>query len=74
VDALYLFSNEPLVKEGLIRSLACQESPMVQIALIDLISAIREKRAVRALKDLIKREKLNPQVRKEAEISIQELI
>ena len=74
VDALYLFSREPLVKEGLIRSLARQESPLVQIALIDLISAIREKRAVRALKDLIKQEKLNPQVKKEAERSIQTLI
>ena len=74
VDALYLFSNEPLVKEGLIQSLSQQESPLVQIALIDLIADIREKRAVKALKELIKQQKVNPVVKKQAELSIQELI
>lgn len=74
VDALYLFSNDPLVKEGLIQSLSRQESPLVQIALIDLIGDIREKRAVKALKELIKRQKVNPVVKKQAERSIQQLI
>lgn len=74
VDALYLFSNEPMVKEGLIKSLSRQESPLVQLALIDLIVEIREKRAVEAMKELINRNKLNPEVKKQAELSIRQLI
>ncbi len=74
VDALYLFSSHPLVKEGIIQALRRQDSPLVQIALIDLIVEIREKRAVQALKELIKNEKLNPQVKEQAQLSLQELI
>lgn len=74
VDALYLFSNVSLVQEGLIQSLSQQESPLVQLALIDLMVEIREKRAIHALKKLIERQKLNPEVKKQAELSLRELI
>ena len=74
VDALYLFSENPMVKKGLISTLQKQESPLVQIALIDLLVDIREKRAVKALKGLIKNRGLTPQVREKAQFSIQQLI
>ena len=74
VDALYLFYNQPEVKEGLIRSLSGQTSPLVQIALIDLLVEIRERRAAEALKRLIGDEKLNPDVKKRAEIGLAQLI
>lgn len=72
-DALYLFASNPEVKEGLLKSLARQESPLVQSALIDLLVVSREQRAVQALKTLIGGEKLRPEIKKKAELGIQQL-
>lgn len=74
VDALYLFRDHPLVKDSLVRSLATQDSPLVQVALIDLLVEIRERRAADALKQLIKDERLIPQVKERAEQGLQQLI
>jgi hypothetical protein len=73
VDALYLFSSYPEVKDRIVQSLAKQESPLVQVALIDLLVGIREKRAVQAFQALIQNEKLNPDVKQKAELGIQQL-
>ena len=74
VEALYLFRNQPGVKESLLDSLAVQSSPLVQVALIDLLVEIREQRAAEALKALIKNAKLDPDVKKLAEQGIKQLI
>ncbi len=74
VDALYLFVNQPSVRQGLIQSLSRQTSPLVQIALIDLIVEIREKQATAALKQLIANEKINSEVKQRAEWGIQQLL
>ncbi|MFC1569503.1 zf-HC2 domain-containing protein [bacterium] len=50
VEALYLFSNQKDVYNQLIISFSKQTSPLVQIALIDLMTDIRERKALRALK------------------------
>jgi anti-sigma factor RsiW len=73
-DALYLFAGQPGVKEGVIRSLAGQVSPSVQVALIDLLVDMREKRAVEALKLLAGNAALNPDVRKKAELGVRQLM
>jgi hypothetical protein len=73
-DALYLFVDQPGVKEGLVASLGRQESPHVQVALIDLLVGAREKRAVEALKVLAANEKLDPGVRAKAESGVKELV
>ena len=74
VDALYLFVNQPLVRQGLMQSLSRQTSPLVQIALIDLIVEMREKQATAALKQLIGNEKVNADVKQRAEWGIQQLL
>jgi hypothetical protein len=74
VEALYLFRNQPGVRESLTTALATQDSPLVQVALIDLLVEIREQRAAEALKALIKNEKLHPDVKKLAEQGIKQLI
>ncbi len=73
VDALYLYHSQPIVREGLAQSLSKQTSPLVQVALIDLMVEMRERRAVDALKRLIQEEELQPEVRNRAEQSIQQL-
>ncbi len=73
-DALYLFRNHPLVKQGLAASLSKQDSPLVQLALIDLISEIREQRAIDALRTLIQNKDLNPEVKQRAEQGLEKLL
>jgi hypothetical protein len=73
VDALYLFYNHPEVKEGLIDALARQNSALVQMSLINLLVEIRERRAVEALERLIQDKKLNPKVKKRAELGLVQL-
>jgi hypothetical protein len=74
VDALYLFAAKPQVRQGLIQSLSRQTSPLVQIALIDLIVELRENRAKDALEQLIKRDKINAEVKQRAEWGMQQLL
>jgi hypothetical protein len=73
VDALYLFYDHPEVKERLVHSLARQRSPLVQLSLIDLLVGIRERRAAEALERLIQDERLNPKVKKRAELGLAQL-
>jgi hypothetical protein len=74
VDALYLFAGHPLVREGLVQSLQKQTSPLVQVALIDLMVQIREKQAVNSLKKLLQNKDLNPAVQRRARLSIDQLL
>jgi len=73
-EALYLFGDNPQVKDRIILSLERQESPLVQSALIDLLVSLREQRAVRALQQLLQDQKLNPYVKKKAAAGIQQLV
>lgn len=66
VDALKAFGNSELVREGLVRALPQQESPMVQIALIDSIIQLQGASAEDSLKHLLDSNTVNPLVRKHA--------
>lgn len=74
VDAIYLFSDHPDIDQMIYESLGQQDSPLVQIALIDLISAIREKNAVDALRKIIREYQLNPDVQEHAERCLQQML
>lgn len=66
VESLYLFDRQPEVRTRLIEALEHQTSPLVQMALVDLLVALREKRANEALHRLIQDESIPPQVRERA--------
>jgi hypothetical protein len=74
VEALYLFRNSPGVRENLVRSLAVQTYPLVQIALIDFLVDVREERAAEALKGLIEAGELTPEVQQRAEQGLQQIV
>ena len=74
VDALYLFRNDPLVKTGLNQALITQTSPLIQMALIDLIVNIRERQAIEALRTLIQSESINADVKQKAEQGLEGLL
>ncbi len=74
VDALYLFRDRPGVRESLVRSLAVQTYPLVQVALIDFLVEVREARAAEALKSLIESDELTPEVKKRAEQGLRQIV
>ena len=74
IDALYLFHSFPTVRQRLGASLAKQTSPLVQVALIDLLVNIREQKAAQALLTLIESESLAPEVKQRAQQGLEKLL
>jgi hypothetical protein len=74
VDALYLFADREPVRASLVASLPQQTSPLVQIALIDLMVSLKEKRATVALKKLLDDKKIIPEVRERARTGISQML
>ena len=66
VDALRKFSASPAVRNTLSQSLAKQDSPLVQIALIDLIVEMRDKGAANTLQALERNPASNKDVKERA--------
>lgn len=73
VDALSKFSNNEIVRQGLVQSLLQQRSPLIQIALIDLMVEHQERQAVEPLKQLQQGKLINQAVRQRIEWGIQQL-
>jgi hypothetical protein len=74
VDALYLYSDREEVRTALSASLSRQTSPLVQIALIDLLVSLKEKQAAAALKKLLADGKIIPEVEQRARLGIRQII
>ena len=74
VDSLYLFHSHPFVRQHVSDSLAKQTAPLVQVALIDLLVNMRERRAAEALKALIESDRLDPEVKLRASQGLEKLL
>jgi anti-sigma factor RsiW len=72
-DALLRFRDQPGVLDAAVNSLSQETSPTVQIALIDLLIAIQEKKALEALKNYVQMQNIDPSVREHAESRITDL-
>ena len=64
IEALANYTEISEVREGLIASIIHQKSPMVQIALADLMVKLQEKKAVKSFKKLIKEKDVNESANK----------
>ncbi|MFQ5637315.1 MAG: hypothetical protein ACE5IR_04915 [bacterium] len=73
IDALSTFYEKPYVRQGLIESLSRQTSPLIQIALINLLVETQEKDAVNTFKMLQNNEIFNQTVRKRAAWALEQL-
>lgn len=73
VDALRKFATAGPVRNALDRSLPKQESPMVQIALIDLLVGLGERGAAQSIRALAVSEAVNPAVKQRAEWGLRQL-
>ncbi|CAL2060828.1 HEAT repeat domain-containing protein [Tenacibaculum sp. 190524A05c] len=74
IEALGNYTHIPLVREGLIASILKQESPLVQIALADLMVLLQEKEAIKSFEKLIDEEDTNESVKQKMEESIERII
>jgi anti-sigma factor RsiW len=73
LDALSRYGSRPEVRRGLIEALPGQQSPLVQVALIDLLVDLHDSEAVQQLKRFQQDPKVDPTVRKRADWGIQQL-
>lgn len=74
LEALHTFADEDTVRQALIASLPRQNSPLVQIRLINLLVELRTQRAHEALRQILKDEQINQEVRQRAEWGLQQLL
>ncbi len=74
LEALVKLADEPKVREGLVRSIDLQESPLMQSAIADAMVKIQEKSSVKSLQKLLSKKDLNQMVKINVEKSIQKLI
>ncbi len=66
LEALAKFSNQPKVKNGLIKSLTKQKDPMVQITLIQLLVDMKEKAVIQELERISRDKEVLKAVKDEA--------
>lgn len=74
LEALVRLSDKPQVREGLVRSISLQESPLMQSAIADVMVKLREKSSVQSLQKLLGKKDLNQMVKLNIQKSIQKLI
>ncbi len=73
MDALYQFSDQSSVRRALLEALPGQSSPMVQIALIDLMVQLGERQSAGTLRQLADDKNVNEAVRQRARWGLQRL-
>lgn len=73
LNALSRHSSQPTVREGLLDALQPRQSPLVQVALIDLLVEMRDHDAIPQLQKVQQNPELNPAVRQRAELAIRQL-
>lgn len=73
LDALSRYGKRPDVSRGLVEALDSEQSPMVQVALIDVLVDLHDANAVERLKRLQQSPTLDPTVRKRADWGIRQL-
>ena len=74
LEALTPYSKQPAVREGLIRSIGVQDSPLVQVALAELMAAMQEKKSVQELQKLLDSDKIPADAKSRIKESMKVLI
>jgi anti-sigma factor RsiW len=72
-EALFSFRRETVARKGLLTSLQKQDSPLVQLALIDYLVRLDEPETPNVLREFLQRPMVNPAVTKEAKNSLEQL-
>jgi len=73
LDALGRYAGQPEVRRGLVEALQARQSPLVQVALIDLLVDLHDRGAVTQFKKFQQDPKIDPTVKKRVDWGIQQL-
>jgi len=73
LDALKAYGQRPDVSRSMVDALGAEESPLVQVALIDVLVELRNTNAIETLRRLENAPDVNPSVRKRADLGIRQL-
>jgi len=73
LDALEKFTDDSAVRQALVNSIQLQDSPLVQIALIDALVQMRDRAAAGELRKLSKNSELNAAVQQRARWGLEKL-
>lgn len=74
LDALFRYSSQPEVRQGLIEAIAHQDSPMVLVTLSKAMVILQEKGSVEELRKQISKENFDENVRSRINENIQKII
>ncbi|MBS1680513.1 MAG: HEAT repeat domain-containing protein [Bacteroidetes bacterium] len=74
LDALHNYAKSSAVREGLVRSITNQDSPLVQVALAELMATLQEKSSVQELKKIMEQKTTPKEVKERIAESINVLI
>lgn len=74
LEALQSYSKSPMVREGLVRAIAQQDSPLLQVALADVMVKLQEKSSVKELKKIMDQKETPTEVKQRIKESINVLI
>lgn len=73
LDALRTYSKDGQIREALVRSITEQKSPLVQVALAELMVALQEKGAIDAFNKILQDTETPSDIKKKIKESIQEI-
>lgn len=74
IESLANYADDPMVRQGLVRSIANQTSPIVQVTLANLMVVLQEKKSVGQFKKLLEQKGLDTIVKQRIENSIEQII
>jgi hypothetical protein len=74
LEALAALGNHPEVRAGLIKSITTQDSPIIQLAIADVMVKLQEKRSLGPFKELLKQKGLDDEVKRKVKETMTKLI
>jgi hypothetical protein len=74
LEALAALGSHPEVRAGLIRSITTQDSPIIQLAIADVMVKLQEKRSLGSFKELLKQKGLDDEVKRKVKETMTKLI
>lgn len=74
IESLAKYAETPEVRMELVKSIGLQDSPLVQIALADLMVALQEKTSIESMKELLEKPDIDTTVKQKLEESINHII
>jgi len=73
IEVLLRYSNNPVVRQGLVEAIPNQNSAMLQYALAEAMVLMQEKKSIEKLQDLMQKEDVDEDVKNKINESIQKL-